>query len=118
MKQIFSKHRLRRLNQVQFIAAGFFMIVLVGTCLLMLPIASRSGEWTNFRDAMFTATSATCVTGLVVYDTFTHWNLFGQLVILTLIQIGGLGFITIGVGFSILFRRRIGLRERDRKSVV
>lgn len=113
MKQIFSKHRLRRLNQVQFIAAGFFLIVLVGTCLLMLPIASRSGEWTNFRDAMFTATSATCVTGLVVYDTFTHWNLFGQLVILTLIQIGGLGFITIGVGFSILFRRRIGLRERD-----
>ena len=56
MKQIFSKHHLRRLNQVQFIAAGFFMIVLVGTCLLMLPIASRSGEWSKYRHAMITAT--------------------------------------------------------------
>ena len=74
-------------------------------------IAKR--EWTPFLDSMFTATSATCVTGLVVYDTFTHWNVFGQLVILLLIQIGGLGFITVGVGFSMAFRRRIGLWQRD-----
>ena len=102
-----------RLNQVQFIALGFFLIIMLGTFMLMLPISSRSGEWTSFMDALFTATSTTCVTGLIVVDTFTHWSLFGQLVIITLIQIGGLGFLTIAVGFAMVFRRRIGLRQRD-----
>lgn len=101
------------MNQVQYIAVGFFFIIFIGACILTLPVASRSGEWTSFFDTLFTATSATCVTGLVVFDTFTHWSLFGQLIILILIQIGGLGFITVGVGFAMAFRRRIGLRERD-----
>lgn len=103
----------RRLNQVQFIALGFFLIIMLGTFMLMLPISSKTGEWTSFSDALVTATSTTCVTGLIVVDTFTHWSLLGQLVIITLIQIGGLGFLTIAVGFAMMFRRRIGLRERD-----
>ena len=100
------------LSQLQFISLGFFLLILAGTLLLMLPISSRTGEWTGFFDALFTATSAGCVTGLVVLDTGSHWSLFGQTVLLCLIQIGGLGFISIGVFFTILFRRRIGLRER------
>ena len=80
---------------------------------MMLPIASRSGESAGFLNALFTSTSSTCVTGLVVVDTYTNWTLFGQIVILVLIQIGGLGFITIGVFFSIFMKRRIGLKERN-----
>ncbi len=100
------------LTQTQFIAYGFLGIILAGTLLLMLPVSSRTGEFSNFLNCLFTATSASCVTGLVVYDTWSHWSLFGQLVILTLIQIGGLGFVTIGVFLSIVLRRRIGLKER------
>ncbi len=103
----------RRPSEVQYIAGGFFIIILVGAILLTFPFASRSGEWTNFLDSLFTATSATCVTGLVVVDTFQNWTIFGQLIILTLIQIGGMGFITIGVAFSMLLHKRIGLRQRD-----
>jgi trk system potassium uptake protein TrkH len=88
-------------------------MILIGTALLLLPISSRNGQKTGILEALFTATSASCVTGLAVYDTYTHWSLFGQLVLLVLIQIGGLGFITIGVGFAMAFRRRIGLRQRD-----
>ena len=100
------------LTQTQFIAYGFIGIILTGTLLLMLPVSSRSGTVTPFLNCLFTATSASCVTGLVVYDTWTHWSVFGQLVILTMIQIGGLGFITIGVFLSIILRRKIGLKER------
>lgn len=103
----------KRLNQVQFIALGFFLIILFGALMLTLPIASRTGEWTSFLDALFTATSATCVTGLVVVDTFTHWSMFGQIVVISLIQVGGMGFLTIAVGLAMLFHRKIGLRERD-----
>lgn len=78
----------------------------------MLPAASRDGQGTGFVEALFTATSATCVTGLVVVDTYQHWSVFGQVVILTMIQIGGLGFMTIGTLFSILLGRKIGLKER------
>lgn len=113
MNGLFERHKVHRLNQVQFIALGFFLIILAGGLLLSLPISSRNGQWTPLLDSFFTATSATCVTGLVVYDTVTHWSVFGQLVILLLIQIGGLGFITIGVGLSMVFRFRIGLRQRD-----
>lgn len=102
-----------RLTQGQFIALGFFLVIFAGACLLMIPAATREGESTSFINALLTATSATCVTGLIAYDTYQHWTLFGQLIILLLIQIGGLGFITIGVGFSVLFRKRIGLRQRD-----
>lgn len=102
----------KHLSGMQMIAGGFFLIILSGTLLLMLPCAAKSGEITPFTAALFTSTSATCVTGLIVADTFTQWTLFGQLVILTLIQIGGLGFITIGVTVSMLLRRKIGLKER------
>lgn len=102
----------KHLTQTQFIAFGFMTIILIGTLLLMLPVSSKSREAGSFVNCLFTATSASCVTGLVVYDTWTHWSLFGQLVILMMIQIGGLGFITIGVFLSIVMRRRIGLKER------
>ena len=85
---------------------------LTGTLLLMLPVSSKSGTVSPFLNCLFTATSASCVTGLIVYDTWTHWSVFGQLVIITLIQIGGLGFITIGVFLSMVLRRKIGLKER------
>ncbi len=101
-----------KLTYTKVITIGFALLILLGAFLLMLPIASKSGEWTPFTNALFTSTSATCVTGLIVYDTFTHWSLFGQAVIITLIQIGGLGFMTIITMFSFLLKRRIGLRER------
>lgn len=102
----------KSLTQTQFIAFGFFVLIMTGALLLMLPFASRDGHSMNFLGALFTATSASCVTGLVVADTWSQWSLFGQMVIITMIQIGGLGFITIGVYVSILLRRRIGLKER------
>ena len=95
------------------ITLGFFAIIFVGTLLLMLPFSTRDGQSTSFINAFFTATSATCVTGLVTYDTFLHWTLFGQIVILIMIQIGGLGFITFGVYGMMLFRKKIGLRSRE-----
>lgn len=103
----------KKLSRTQLIALGFLMIILVGTILLMLPISSKNGESTSFLGALFTATSATCVTGLVVFDTYTKWTVFGQLVILVLIQIGGLGFVTIGVYGMTLLRKRIGLKDRE-----
>ena len=102
----------KRLSQTQFIILGFLIIIVVGTFFLMMPISSADGTFTSFADCAFTAVSATCVTGLVVVDTFTHWSIFGQIVILCLIQVGGLGFITIGVMFSMILRRRIGLKTR------
>jgi len=101
-----------KLTYIQMIAAGFLGIIIVGSLFLTLPIASRTGTWTPYIDALFTATSATCVTGLVVYDTFTYWTLFGQIIILILIQIGGIGFMTIITLFSILLKRQIPLHER------
>lgn len=100
---------------MQLIALGFLLLILGGTCLLMLPCSSRTGEFTPFITALFTATSATCVTGLILVDTYTHWSFFGQLVLLLLIQIGGLGFITIGTAVSLVLRRKIGLKERGGK---
>ncbi len=103
----------RGLTQTQFIAVGFLVLILAGTLLLMLPFASRKGAApVGFLDALFTAASASCVTGLVVADTWSQWSLFGQLVILAMIQIGGLGFVTLGVYVSIILRRKIGLRQR------
>lgn len=101
-----------RMSGTQMIALGFVLIILAGTLLLMLPIASRTGEGTPFLTAVFTAVSATCVTGLVVVDTFSHWSLFGQVVLLILIQIGGLGFISLGITVSMLLRKKIGLKQR------
>ncbi len=112
LKRIHKYRRSHPVSQTQYIAYGFFILILTGTLLLMLPFASRSGESIGFVDALFTATSASCVTGLIVADTWSQWTLFGQLVIITMIQIGGLGFVTIGVFFAIVLRRRIGLRQR------
>ena len=100
-------------SRAQLIAFGFAIIILIGTVLLMLPFSSKNGTSTNFLGALFTATSATCVTGLVVYDTFSHWSVFGQVIIITLIQIGGLGFITFGVFGMTLLKKKIGLKERE-----
>ncbi len=101
-----------RLSYVQVIALSFIGVILLGSLLLSLPAASRAGEWTSYPDALFTSTSATCVTGLVVFDTYLHWSMFGQVVILCLIQIGGLGFMSIVTMVSVLLRGRIGLAER------
>lgn len=102
-----------RFSYIQIIAMGFFLIILVGAVLLSLPASARTGIATPFIDSLFTAASATCVTGLVVYDTYTHWSLFGQLVILFLIQTGGLGFMSMATLISMLLRRKIGLKERE-----
>lgn len=107
-------HKLKKPNFTysQISAISFMSIILIGALLLTLPISSRSGEATPFIDALFTSASATCVTGLVVYDTYTHFSLFGQIVILSLIQIGGLGFMIIATLFSLMLKRKIGLKER------
>lgn len=102
-----------KFSNVQIIALGFFIMILLGTGLLMLPIASVDAGGASFGDALFTATSASCVTGLVQQDTGTYWTTFGQIVIITLIQIGGLGFMTIATLFLLLLRRRMGLRQRE-----
>ena len=99
-------------NPTKIIALVFAVIILLGALLLTLPIASRSGVSCGFRPALFTATSATCVTGLVLYDTWTQWSGFGQAVIITLIEIGGLGFMSAASMVIFLFRRRVGLRQR------
>jgi trk system potassium uptake protein TrkH len=92
---------------------GFALLILIGTLLLTLPISSNSGQWTSLVDALFTATSAVCVTGLVVLDTGTYWTAFGQVVILVLIQLGGLGFMTAStLLLFLLVGRRTGLRDR------
>lgn len=101
----------RLLRPVQFICLSFLIIILSGTVLLMMPICSVDGEFTSFIDSLFTATSATCVTGLSVYDTYTHWSPFGQGVILILIQMGGLGFVTFSTAVSISLRGRLGIRD-------
>lgn len=104
--------RKRRMSYSQILALGFFLVILAGAILLSLPIAARNGQSTNFLDCLFTATTSTCVTGLIVVDTFQHWSLFGQWVILFMIQIGGMGFVTLGVIFSMFLRRKISLKDR------
>lgn len=103
----------RGLTPTQVIALGFLVIILIGTLLLSLPLSSRTKEFTPFVNALFTATSATCVTGLIAYDTYTHWSLFGQLVIITLIQIGGIGFMSVALSFAIIRKKKIGLKDRN-----
>ncbi|NCC15093.1 MAG: Trk family potassium uptake protein [Clostridia bacterium] len=101
-----------RLSNLQIVALGYFFVAVVGTGLLLLPASAAEGN-TTLLQAMFTAVSASCVTGLVLVDTSTHWTLFGQMVILLLIQIGGMGFMTIGIRFMLLVRHKISLRERE-----
>lgn len=101
-----------RIKPVQSVAMGFASIILIGAVLLTLPCASKSGTSQGFLTALFTATSATCVTGLVVVDTYTTWTIFGQIVILLLIQTGGLGFMIVATIFSLILGRKISFQER------
>lgn len=100
------------ITTTHYILLSFLTAILVGSILLSLPISSASGRATSFIDALFTATTATCVTGLVVVPTFSAWSLFGQIVILLLIQIGGLGIITIMASITVFLHRRMGLADR------
>ena len=102
----------RQATPAQIIILGFLGIILAGALLLMLPVSSRMGVVTPFSDALLTATSATCVTGLVVHDTATYWSPFGHLVLLALIQTGGMGVVTVAVSVVMFSGRKIGLRQR------
>ena len=108
--------RIRLLNKIssfQIIILGFAGVILIGTLLLMLPIASNSGVVTPMDKALFTSTSAVCVTGLVVFDTASYWSFFGQVIILIMIQIGGLGVITVASSVSILIGRKFSIMHRQ-----
>lgn len=102
----------RDLSVPQFLTLGFFLVISIGTLLLMLPISSQSGQVTPFVDALFTATSATCVTGQVIYNTAAYWSVFGQVVIITLIEIGGLGVMTLIVLLLLFLGKKLNLKDR------
>lgn len=103
---------IKRISPARFLVIGFAFIILLGTALLMLPISTNEGVWLSPLDALFTATSAVCVTGLVVFDTANTFNVFGRTIIALLIQIGGLGISSVGVGFIILAGKKVTFRER------
>ncbi len=110
-----AEHHLRKkkLTPFQTIILAFAAVVLAGALILMLPVSSAAGKFTPFHEALFTSTSAVCVTGLVIHDTGTYWSMFGQSVILLLIQIGGLGVITVAASFALLSGRKISLLQRS-----
>ena len=103
----------KRLSSFQIIILGFVGVILLGALLLMLPISTRAGVVTPFNQTLFTSTSAVCVTGLIVRDTATHWSLFGQIIILALIQVGGLGVITMAASFVLLSGKRFSFSQRN-----
>ncbi len=106
-------HKKKRITSFQIIILGFAGVILFGALLLMLPVSSKGGAVTPFNEALFTSTSAVCVTGLIVQDTGTYWSVFGQAVIITLIQIGGLGVVTVAAFFALLSGRKISLMQRS-----
>ena len=110
--RFFTAKRKKSLSPTRIIALVFAAIILVGAVLLAMPAASRNGVSCGFRPALFTATSATCVTGLVLYDTWSQWSGFGQIVILSLIEIGGLGFMSAASIFVFFLRKKVGLKQR------
>ena len=103
----------KRLSSSQIIILGFAAVILLGSLLLILPFATKDGHGAVFTDALFTATSAVCVTGLVVQDTATYWSAFGHAVILTLIQIGGMGVVTVAIAISTFSGKQISLKQRS-----
>ena len=111
MKEIKRKF-LKQFSSARIILLGFIIMIFVGASILSLPISSRSREFTPFIDTLFTATSASCVTGLIVYDTATHWSLFGKIIIIAMIQCGGLGVVTMIAVFTQVAGKKIGLRDR------
>ena len=114
MKRISNKfsYFINKMEPTQIMVIGFALIILIGAILLNMPISTQNGDNIGFLDALFTSTSAVCVTGLIAVDTATYWSFFGQLVIITLIQIGGLGFMTVTTLFALIIKKRINLRER------
>lgn len=108
----FKRETAASVTATQVIAISFAAVIFCGALLLMLPFASKSGESCGFMTAIFTATSATCVTGLIIVDTLTAWTLFGQVVILLLIQLGGLGFMTIIFLLALLVKQKLSLSQR------
>ena len=106
------QHFTDKISYTQIIAIGFIVLILTGTFLLHLPFAARTGTRTPFIDCLFTAASATCVTGLTVVDTAMHWSVFGQIVLVFLIQIGGLGFMSVITMVFLFFKKQVTLRER------
>ena len=109
MKSLFN---VSKWSPPRILVTGFALIILFGGFLLSLPFASQDGTFTPYIDSVFTAASATCVTGLVTVDTGSHWSIPGQVIIMTLIQLGGLGFMTMSTLFALMLRKRISLRER------
>lgn len=107
-----SEIKKQKWSTTKIIAVGYVLVIAIGTILLMLPVSGRNHQPVPFMDAWFTATSATCVTGLVTHDTYTYWSSFGQVVLLILVQIGGMGFMTIAVSAMTLTRKKIGLSQR------
>ena len=107
-----SEIKKQKWSTTKIIAVGYVLVIAIGTILLMLPVSGRNHQPVPFMDAWFTATSATCVTGLVTHDTYTYWSSFGQVVLLILVQIGGMGFMTIAVSEMTLTRKKIGLSQR------
>ena len=103
----------KRLSSSQIIILGFAALILLGSLLLMLPISTQDGKGAGFMDALFTATSAVCVTGLIVQDTATYWSAFGQTILITLIQFGGMGVVTVAIAISLLSGKRISLKQRS-----
>ena len=110
MKQVISYFK--RQPPGRLIALGFALVILLGAGLLMLPVSVRPGVQVRFIDALFTSTSAVCVTGLIAIDTADHFTVFGQAVVALLIQVGGLGVTSVGVGLILAAGRRVGLRGR------
>ena len=106
------KNKKISLNGVQILAIGFLVVIAIGAIILSLPLSSAKGEFTDIIDSFFTSTSAVCVTGLITLDTGTHWSIFGQSVILVLIEVGGLGFMSFATFIAILIGKKITLRER------
>lgn len=99
-----------RMAPAKIVVLSFAVLILSGAVLLSMPFSSRSGQWTPFIDALFTATSASCITGLVIYDTFSYWSVAGQLIILLLIQTGAMGIVTLATFFSIMLKKKVGLK--------
>lgn len=104
------EHRLLNIAPSKLLVLSFAVLILTGAVLLSMPFSSRSGEWTPFINALFTSTSASCITGLIVYDTYTYWSAAGQIIILALIQVGALGIITLATFFSLLLKKKVGLK--------
>ena len=111
--QYMRKRKHIHISSFQIIVLGFLSLIILGSLLLMLPLATRDGQGASFTDALFTSTSAVCVTGLVINDTATYWSIFGQGVILFMIQVGGMGVVTIAVSIATVSGRKIGLKQRS-----